>query len=82
MAVLPLILPVVEFETMNNVSNIQFFLLYASVWALLARPLRLADRWMGVLVVLATTLATPLSVLLVPLVVVRLAAVAGRWIIL
>jgi hypothetical protein len=73
-AVLPLILPVVAFETMNNISNLQFFLLYAAVWAVLARPLTAVDRWAGVAVVLAATLATPLSLLLAPVIAVRLAA--------
>lgn len=66
--------PTAGFEVLNNMSNVQWYLLFASFWALLWRP---RTGW-GVLVVCvllaATALSAPLAVLLAPLALARMLA--------
>lgn len=70
-AALTPLLPAIAFESMNNIANSQVFLQYGCAWALLSRPSTRADRIAGVVMVLAATLSSPLSVLLAPLVLLR-----------
>ena len=59
--------PVAQEEVLNNVANLHWYFLFASVWVLLWVP---RSRWevlVGALVLVLAALSDPLAVLLLPL---------------
>ena len=84
LAVLMLLLPTAGWETMNNATNLQWYLLFPCYFALVTpTPTRLAVLAGGI-VVLATTLSTPAAVAFVPIAVWKLLArdsdAPSRWV--
>lgn len=69
-------------EAINNVSNVQWYLLFASFWILLDRPATRPGIVASGLFLAATALSSPLAVLLAPLAIARtLALPRGRdWV--
>ena len=65
------VVPVAQEEVLNNIANLHWYLLFASVWVLLWVP---TSRWevlVGGLVLLLTAMSDPLALLLLPLAVAR-----------
>jgi hypothetical protein len=68
-----IVLPAGNSETLDNLANLHWFVLFAAFWTLLWRP---ACRWQSAIATLVTplfVLTTPLGVLLAPLAAARLA---------
>lgn len=72
------IIPVSVNMSNNNVATLQFFWLYAMFWALLWRPSSKSGRVVAVTVVLLGSLTTPLALGLLPLALLRIAAVRDK----
>lgn len=78
LAAMVILLPVVGFETLANVTNLQWMMLFASFWLLLWRPpSRRAAIAAGAFVAL-TLASAPLALLLTPLAALRAAALRDR----
>lgn len=72
LAALVIVLPAGNTETLNNVANVRWFLLYGVFWALLWRP---PSRWQRVLAAVFVALSaasTPLAFFLAPIALLRL----------
>jgi len=69
LASLVIVLPAGNSETLNNMSNLHWFLLYGVFWALLWRN---APRWPVALFVLIAAISSPLTFILAPIALVRL----------
>ncbi|HWB72679.1 MAG TPA: hypothetical protein VG452_10710, partial [Egibacteraceae bacterium] len=78
LAAATLLAPVAGNEMLNNVANVQWYLVFAAYWVLLWRPQRLpaVAAGSGVLVLAATS--APVSALLAPVAALRL-VVVGSW---
>lgn len=78
LAAATLLAPVAGNEMLNNVANVQWYLVFAAYWGLLWRPQRLPAlaAGSGVLVLAATS--APVSALLAPVAALRL-VVVGSW---
>lgn len=63
----------------NNVATLQFSLVYAAFWMLLWNPVRRGARCVAVVVLVAAACSTILTVVLVPLAVLRLYACRDRY---
>ncbi len=72
LAVSLVLLPTAGVEVLNNLANVQWYLLTASFWLLLWRPHSRVGNLGASLLLVATALSAPLSVLLVPLALARL----------
>jgi hypothetical protein len=68
------LIPAVGMEVEANAANLHWYLDFASVWVLLARPPRWGERIAGAAVCLVAALSDPLVVLLIPLAAIRLVA--------
>lgn len=66
------LVPTAAFEALNNAANVQWYLLVASFWLLLWRPQTTLGTVSASLLLVATALSAPLSVLLAPLALARL----------
>lgn len=71
--------PVGALYTVNNVATLQFVALYATFWMLLWVPATRAGRAVALTIVTLTGLSTILTVLFVPLAVLRLLVRRDRW---
>ena len=71
------VLPVAKDEVLNNAANLHWFLIVASFWVLLWRTERGWELATGSLVVAVTGLSDPLTVLLTPIALLRVAALRG-----
>ncbi|MGW6930481.1 hypothetical protein ACWGE0_10485 [Lentzea sp. NPDC054927] len=69
LAALVIVLPAGNSETLNNMSNLHWFLLFGAFWALLWRD---APRWPVALFVFLAAVTSPLVFVLAPIAVVRL----------
>lgn len=74
LAVSLVLVPTAGVEVLNNIANVQWYLLVASFWLLLWRPPSTSGTVGESVLLVATALSAPLSVLLVPLALGRLAA--------
>ncbi|MDQ4129419.1 MAG: hypothetical protein M3133_00255, partial [Actinomycetota bacterium] len=72
LAVSLVLVPTAGVEVLNNLANVQWYLLTASFWLLLWRPHSRVGNLGASLLLVATALSAPLSVLLVPLALARL----------
>ncbi|MFN2557681.1 MAG: hypothetical protein ABR592_12610 [Nitriliruptorales bacterium] len=72
LAVSLVLVPTAGVEVLNNVANVQWYLLVASFWLLLWRPPSILGAVGASVLLVATALSAPLSVLLVPLALGRL----------
>ncbi|MDP8929929.1 MAG: hypothetical protein M3O70_15515 [Actinomycetota bacterium] len=73
LAVSLVLVPTSGVEVLNNVANVQWYLLIASFWLLLWRPPTALGTLGASLLLVATALSAPLSLLLAPLALARLA---------
>jgi hypothetical protein len=65
------LVPVARIESLSNVSNLHFYLVFAAFWALLWRPQRPSGVALCSVVVAAAALSDPLTVLLAPVAAIR-----------
>lgn len=68
------LLPTAAYETMNQVTNLHWYLFVVAFWALLWRPQSSAGLITGVVAVVLAGLSNPVTLLLAPIAVARLAA--------
>ncbi len=61
------LLPAAETEVLNNSANLHYFLTFAAFWALLARPQAWVFAAIAALIVLATAMSDPITILLAPI---------------
>ncbi|HEV8561758.1 MAG TPA: hypothetical protein VGR06_36010 [Actinophytocola sp.] len=78
LAALVIVLPAGNSETLGNLANLHWFLLYGAFWAVLWRPASLGLNVLAAAVVLLAGLSSPLVFLLAPLALLRLALPAWR----
>jgi hypothetical protein len=71
-------LPLASQETLDNVANLHWFFIAAAFWALLWRPRSAWEIGLATAVVVLSVDSDPLSIILLPLVVLRLFALP-RW---
>lgn len=72
LAVSLVLVPTSGVEVLNNVANVQWYLLFASFWLLLWRPPTALGTLGASVLLVATALSAPLSLLLAPLALARL----------
>jgi hypothetical protein len=72
LAALMVLAPTSAFEVTNNAANAQWFLLIAAFWVLLGFPRSRVGTLLAAVLLVATALSAPLSLLLVPLALWRL----------
>ncbi|WP_436492921.1 hypothetical protein [Actinokineospora sp. HUAS TT18] len=73
LAAMVVLLPVGNSEPLGNLSNLHWFLLYGAFWAILWRTTTRAQTITAAVVVVISVLSSPLTFLLVPLAIYRLA---------
>jgi hypothetical protein len=61
------LLPAAGTEVLNNAANLHYFLTFAAFWALLSRPQSWMFASVAALIVLATAMSDPITVLLAPI---------------
>jgi len=66
------LLPTAALETMNQVTNLHWYLFVVAFWAVIWRPQSSAGRAVGVVMVVLAGLSNPVTLLLAPLAVARL----------
>jgi hypothetical protein len=78
---LVMLAPGAAYETANNATNLRWYLLFASFWALVFRPPSMGWSVVRGMLLVATALSDPLAVLLVPMAVWawRREGTAARW---
>ncbi|MCP2168217.1 hypothetical protein [Goodfellowiella coeruleoviolacea] len=79
LAALVIVIPAGNWETINNLTNLHWFVLYGAFWVLLWRP---AHRWQQVLTAVVLFLASttsPIALILTPLAVARFALPRRDW---
>jgi hypothetical protein len=78
LAALVIVLPAGNSETLGNLANLHWFLLYGAFWAVLWRPASLGLNVLAAAVVLLAGLSSPLVFLLAPLALLRLVLPSWR----
>lgn len=66
------LLPTAGLETMNQVTNLHWYLFVVAFWAVLWRPQSAGGRVMGIVAVVLAGLSNPVTLLLAPLAIARL----------
>jgi hypothetical protein len=78
LAAMVILLPVVGFESLANVTNLQWMMLFASFWLLLWKPRSLRGALAAGAFVALTLASAPLALLLAPLAVLRVVGTRTR----
>lgn len=66
------LLPAAGYETNANVANLHWYLIYALFWVLMSPPRTKGETWVAAIVTALAVLSDPLTVILLPLLVLRL----------